>query len=173
MPRRNEYVPPDDARPFSVRRIHRHRQWAVDMDYLQRLRRTHPEAYDYMVRFSGEYYNSDNDLLRPEKHYARCAKCRKGQPCPRRPPEVPLHATDEQRRECYRLHFTAYCDVFSVGRVSLFEDVDSLAPNVPSRSGPKSEALRARFDAGDYEDPTGGATARPRVPVRPRTPARR
>jgi hypothetical protein len=143
------------------------------MDYLHRLKKTHPAAYDFMVRFAGEYYNSDNDLLRPQKHYARCAKCRKGQPCPRRPPEVPIHATDELRKDCYRNHTRAYKDVYSAGRVSLFEDVDTLAPNLPSRAGPTPEALRARIDAGDYVDNSNANTPRTRAPAAQPRAARR
>lgn len=138
---------------FSVRGFRPQRQWEVDCDYLRRL----PDAErEWMRRFLAEYYDADNKLLRPQKHYSECPKCSRGGTCGRRPPPVPLHASDDLRRECYRRQKSAYEDAYSAGRVSLWEDFDSVdsSGNVASTSfdvrGRKA-ALRARQESGDYE----------------------
>lgn len=129
-----------------------HRQWAVDVDYLRRL----PEAErEWMRRFLSEYYDADNKLLRPDKHLAACPQCSRGGTCGRRPPPSALHDSDELRRECYRRQKAAYEDVYSRGRVSLWEDYDGVDTEgvvTTSHGARKGAALAPRKDAGDYAD---------------------
>ena len=111
-----------------------------------------------MQRFLAERYDADNKLLRPQQHYAKCPKCRVGGDCGRRPPPTPIHATDELRRECYRLQKSAYEDVYSRGRVTLWEDyegVDEHGVSLISKSMRRNAAMRPRVEVGDFVDTDG------------------
>jgi len=123
----------------------------VDCDYLRRLS---PEERAWMHRFLAEYYDADNKLLRPQQHYAKCPACRAGGDCGRRPPPFALHDSDELRRECYRLQKSAYEDVYSRGRVMLWEDYGSVSPDGPTGTLGKNRkrAMQARVEGGDYVD---------------------
>lgn len=117
-----------------------------------------------MQRFLAEYYDADNKLLRPQKHYAKCPACRVGGDCGRRPPPFALHESDDLRRECYRLQKSAYEDVYSRGRVTLWEDYDGVDTErkvAGVNKGRRRAELRPRVDAGDYESEGNGFALQP------------
>lgn len=120
-----------------------------------------------MQRFLAEYYDADNKLLRPQRHYAKCPACRVGGDCGRRPPPFALHESDAMRRECYRLQKSAYEDVYSRGRVTLWEDyegVNSEGVVAPAVGGRRLAELRPLVEAGDYSDAESSPALRPIAP---------
>lgn len=166
-------LPPNEApkktafRPYVARFFRFHRQWAVDVDYLKRLPL---EEREWMGRFLAEYYDADNKLLRPEQHAAKCRKCRDGGDCGKRPPPVALHATDEQRRDCYRAQNYANTDAFSRGRVALWEDYDGVdSDGNRATRHTSAEATRPRWEAGDFEDTGTSVVHAPSAPRTTRT----
>lgn len=107
-----------------------------------------------MQRFLAEYYDADNKLLRPQKHYAKCPACRVGGDCGRRPPPFALHDSDDLRRECYRRQKYAHDDVYSRGNVTLWSDydfVDGEGQIATTGKGKRRAEMRPRVEAGDYE----------------------
>lgn len=127
------------------------------MDYLRRLP---PAERAWAERFLDEYYNTNNTLLRPEKHLARCRKCRAGGDCGRRPPPKALHASDALRQDCYRRQWWASQDAYSMGRVSLWADFDRVNESGEvQRTTGDGASRRARVEAGDYEDTSEMAPA--------------
>ena len=126
-----------------------------------------------MQRFLAERYDADNKLLRPQQHYSKCPACRAGGDCGRRPPPVPVHDSDDMRRECYRLQKSAYEDVYSRGRVTLWEDYEGVDESGTVTAGAKGRGKRAaemrpRTEAGDCTDSAGAMFA-----VNPLFPPRR
>ena len=74
---------------------------------------------------------------------------------------MPLHATDDLRRECYRRQKSAYMDVYSRGAVTTALEVEQMAggQTQPATSRQRRAENRVRQEAGDFVDEAPPAPA--------------